>query len=220
MEEIKKYIVHSNIDDKNICKEFDNAEDAIKYAKDNIVDETSVEAVICEESCEKFTIWSYEDGNYLDQDFPESDIANIKDVDDPEYAELEKEYDKLDRLDFSEAIKQLEENEDCVECTMCLENTPKNRDLIIDIKRRKTYTRISMEYDFSNDKLIDREFDHNTAVRICELFEGNPNISYGKIFDMLGLQAADARERRSLLNKIGSIKLRKAYTDISKNYKW
>lgn len=125
MEEIKKYIVHSNIDDKNIYKEFDNAEDAIKYAKDNIANETSVEAVICEESCEKFTIWSYEDGNYLDQDFPESDIADIKDVDDPEYAELEKEYDKLDKLDFSEAIKQLEENEDCVECTMCLENTPK-----------------------------------------------------------------------------------------------
>lgn len=101
-----------------------------------------------------------------------------------------------------------------------LENTPKNRDLIIDIKRRKTYTRISMDYDFSNDKLIDREFDHNTVVRICELFEANPNISYGEIFDILGLQTADARERRSILSKIGSVKLRKAYTDVSKNYKW
>lgn len=101
-----------------------------------------------------------------------------------------------------------------------LENTPKNRDLIIDVKRRKTFTRISMNYDFSSDVLMDREFDHDTVVKICKIFEANPNISYGEVFNAVGLQASDQKQRRSLLNKIGSIKLRKAYTDVSKHYKW
>lgn len=101
-----------------------------------------------------------------------------------------------------------------------MEDTPKTRDLIIDIKRRQTFTFISRNYDFDDDKLCERQFTNDQAIKICQLFQDNPNITYGEIFDILGLTASSQTERHSLLGKIGSIKKRKAYTDISKHYTW
>ena len=125
-----KYIVHSDVNENNIYKEFDNSVDAIKYAKDNIADETWVDMVTFPEgqednydAAEVFTIWNYADENYLDQDFPESDIANIKDVDDADYAEFDKMY--KEDISLEEAVDKLEENEDEVECKGCYELTPK-----------------------------------------------------------------------------------------------
>lgn len=125
-----KYIVHSDVNENNIYKEFDNSADAIKYAKDNIADETWVDMVTFPEgqednydAAEVFTIWNYSDENYLDQDFPESDIANIKDVDDADYAEFDKMY--KEDISLEEAVDKLEENEDEVECKGCYELTPK-----------------------------------------------------------------------------------------------
>lgn len=125
-----KYIVHSDVNENNIYKEFDNSADAIKYAKDNIIDETWVDMVTFPEgqednydAAEVFTIWNYSDENYLDQDFPESDIANIKDVDDADYAEFDKMY--KEDISLEEAVDKLEENEDEVECKGCYELTPK-----------------------------------------------------------------------------------------------
>ena len=125
-----KYIVHSDVNENNIYKEFDNSADAIKYAKDNIADETWVDMVTFPEgqednydAAEVFTIWNYSDENYLDQDFPESDIAKIKDIDDADYAEFDKMY--KEDISLEEAVDKLEENEDEVECKGCYELTPK-----------------------------------------------------------------------------------------------
>lgn len=129
MEKVK-YIVHSDMNENNIYKEFDNSVDAIKYAKDNIIDETWVDMVTFPEGAEDdyenaevFTIWNYADENYLDQEFPESDIANVKDVDDADYAEFDKMY--KEDISLEEAVDKLEENEDEVECKGCYELTPK-----------------------------------------------------------------------------------------------
>lgn len=101
-----------------------------------------------------------------------------------------------------------------------MENIPKNRDLIVDIKRRTTFTFISKDYIFEDYPLCEREFTYDQVLKICQLFQDNPNITYGEIFDILGLQASTPQERHNLLGKIGSIKLRKAYRDISKNFTW
>ena len=76
------YVVHSDVDENNIKKEFDNKEDAIEYAKDNRNDETWVDKVTYnldtnEEETE--TIWTYNsdsdedhDQRAVEQEFEES----------------------------------------------------------------------------------------------------------------------------------------------------
>lgn len=58
------YVVHSDVDENNIKREFDTEDEAIKYARENKVDETWVDEVIYypetdEEETE--TIWTYQD---------------------------------------------------------------------------------------------------------------------------------------------------------------
>jgi hypothetical protein len=48
--EKSKYIVHSDVDENNIYKEFDNRDEAIQYAKDHIDAETWVDLVVEDES--------------------------------------------------------------------------------------------------------------------------------------------------------------------------
>ena len=101
-----------------------------------------------------------------------------------------------------------------------LDNTPRNRDLIIDIKRRKTFTFISKDYNFDSDALCERELSNDQVVSICELFQANPSISYPEVFTILKFNTTTKEDRLRILGKIKSIKLRKAYTDISKYYIW
>ena len=101
-----------------------------------------------------------------------------------------------------------------------LENTPKNRDLIVDVKRGKTFTFISKDYHFDNDALCEREFSNEQVHQICQMYQTNPGIKTRLIFDALGLQEDDPEKRHKLLGKIRSVKDRKAYTDISKEYTW
>lgn len=101
-----------------------------------------------------------------------------------------------------------------------LEDTKKNRDLIVDVKRGKTFKHISSQYDFDKLALRTRSLDNDTVLKICGIFQNNPNISYSDIIDLLNLPYNSQKERRILLNMIGSIKLRRAYTDLSKNFVW
>lgn len=56
------YTVHSDVDENNIMREFDDKEAAIKYAKENAVDETWVEKLVL----------FYDDNDYLiDESTPE-----------------------------------------------------------------------------------------------------------------------------------------------------
>lgn len=101
-----------------------------------------------------------------------------------------------------------------------LEDTPQNRRLVADVKRRRTFAFISKNYDFDADTLCERTLDNDTVIKICKLFQTNPNISYPEIYDIVGLNASNQLERRKLLGIIGDIKLRRSYTDISKHYVW
>lgn len=63
------YVVHSDVDENNISENFNFAEEAIAYAKDNIADQTWVEAIELEyndfgevvDELDKEIIWSYKD---------------------------------------------------------------------------------------------------------------------------------------------------------------
>ena len=101
-----------------------------------------------------------------------------------------------------------------------LEDTEQNRGLITDIKRGKTFSFISKNHSIDSLALRDREFTNDIVIKICELFQQNPSISYPEVLNIIGLGDITGKERKSILNKIGSIKLRKAYTDISKYYNW
>jgi len=104
-----------------------------------------------------------------------------------------------------------------------LEDNKRNRGLIIDIKRGKTYTRVGTDISYSVEKLCERRLDRNTVIQICEYMQANPNITYGyysRLIDMLGIPCYNQEERSMIRSMIGSIYRRKAYTDISKNYNW
>ena len=60
----------------------------------------------------------------------------------------------------------------------------------------------------------------NDVIKICQIFQNDPSTPYTKIISELGLDNTDKATRRKILNAIGSIKLRKAYNDISCNYNW
>ena len=102
-----------------------------------------------------------------------------------------------------------------------LEDTIKNRRLIVDIKRRKTFTFISKDYDFDNDQLCERELSNDIVSRICSMIQSKPNITNSEIYSAIGFpENCDSKDRRRIMEKIGSIRRRSAYTDISKNYTW
>ena len=50
-----------------------------------------------------------------------------------------------------------------------LPDTHRNRKLVVDVKRRKTFTRISKDYEFSTDILAEREFSNETVHEICRI---------------------------------------------------
>lgn len=64
----EKYIVHSDVDENNIYAEFDTFEEALKYAREHISDETWVDYVeyegeeLSDDSIiDHYTVWSYLD---------------------------------------------------------------------------------------------------------------------------------------------------------------
>lgn len=101
-----------------------------------------------------------------------------------------------------------------------LEDNKTNRRIIADIKRGRTYSFISSNYSFNNYALRDRDLSNDEVEYICKLFSNNPSITYPEILTLLGLNYLTGSERKSMLSKIGSIKLRKAYRDISYKYNW
>lgn len=192
-----KYIVHSDVNENNIYKEFDNSADAIKYAKDNIADETWVDMVTFPEgqednydAAEVFTIWNYSDENYLDQDFPESDIANIKDVDDADYAEFDKMY--KEDISLEEAVDKLEENEDEVECKGCYELTPKKECIKTEAgyfcphcaKELKEVKEDEGPFDLDFDDAEDEEESEEKSEEVKEEPKEDPK-SYEELIDFL-----------------------------------
>lgn len=129
MEKIK-YVVHSDVDENNIYAEFDNMDEAIKYANDNIDSETWVDMVTCNENGEDYdyvTVWNYQDdGDPFSANFPTTD--SVDSSDDPDYEEFAKQYEDITEncdIDFDEMQEAMEENEDEVECKICFERHPK-----------------------------------------------------------------------------------------------
>lgn len=129
MEKIK-YVVHSDVNENNIYAEFDNMDEAIEYANDNIDSETWVDMVTCDENgeeCDYITVWNYQDdGDPFSANFPIVDV--VDNSDDPDYEEFAKQYEDITEncdIDFDEMQEAMEENEDEVECKICFERHPK-----------------------------------------------------------------------------------------------
>lgn len=104
-----------------------------------------------------------------------------------------------------------------------LDNTDRNRDLIVDIKRGKTYTRVGTDIEYSTEKLCERRLDREIVIKICEYMQEHPHVYYGyysNIIDLLNIPYNSLEDRHSIKEMIGSIHRKKAYTDISKNYNW
>ena len=101
-----------------------------------------------------------------------------------------------------------------------LDNTKRNRSLIVDIKRGRCWNHISNNYNISKDELRDRTLSRECVYKICSIFERDPSIKYTEVLQLIESDIDKNLDRRKLLNIIGSIKLRRAYTDISKNFNW
>ena len=101
-----------------------------------------------------------------------------------------------------------------------LEDNESHRRIIADIKRGRSFHFISKNYNFDELALRDRSLSEIEVRKICELFEQSPDNDYGIVLNALGYGYLKGKERKSMLSKIGSIKLRRAYTDISKDYSW
>lgn len=101
-----------------------------------------------------------------------------------------------------------------------LEDNESIRGIIADIKRGRSFTFISRGYNVEGGALRDRELTNDQIRIICGALQLDPTLTPAKLTDMLGFTDLDSKSRISIRNKIGSIKLRKAYTDISKDYKW
>ena len=101
-----------------------------------------------------------------------------------------------------------------------LEDTERNRAIISDIKRGKSFASISKNYSFNPATLRPRDFSTKEVHLICSLLQNDPNMRYSDIIKVLGYNDLTPNERRNMMNKIGCIKLRKHYTDISCNYIW
>ena len=101
-----------------------------------------------------------------------------------------------------------------------LEDNDSHRAIIADIKRGRSFNFISKYYTFNPLALRERDLSIDEVRRICEAFQSNPASRYPDILNDLGYGNLIGMERKSMLSKIGSIKLRRAYTDISKDYIW
>jgi len=133
--EKNKYIVHSDVNENNIYKEFDDRDEAIQYAKDHIEDKTWVDLVIEDESGlvdepDYLTIWTYHDEGAYDVDFPKSDLEDLPDdwVEDTtpaDWDDVNRFPKKIEELNIKEAVNKLEENESEVECKCCFDLFPK-----------------------------------------------------------------------------------------------
>lgn len=93
------------------------------------------------------------------------------------------------------------------------------KDILIDIKRRKSWKTISCNYNFSNDKISnERSLTYEQVNQICRIYEENPKATASVIFNALGMTFNSKEEKESMRHKVDSIKEHKAYKDISKNY--
>lgn len=101
-----------------------------------------------------------------------------------------------------------------------LEDNDSTRGIIADIKRGKSFTFISKYYDIDELALRDRELSNEQVKIICQKLQEDPSLTPSELTDIIGYDNLTGKSRISIRNKIGSIKLRKAYTDISKDYKW
>lgn len=84
-----------------------------------------------------------------------------------------------------------------------------NYRVVSDIYRRKTYTSISKNYTWRCCCRKVSKLDKNTVIEICELLQDK------KLF-----QHEIAKKCGCSLGSVNNIYLRKAHTDISKDYKW
>lgn len=93
------------------------------------------------------------------------------------------------------------------------------KDILIDIKRRKSWTFISCNYNFENDKISNNRTLSVDQVKIaCEIYETNPKATASTIFKALNMEFDNKKERERMRHIVDSIKEHKAYNDISKNY--
>lgn len=93
------------------------------------------------------------------------------------------------------------------------------KDILIDIKRRKSWKTISCNYNFDSDRVSNnRNLTVDQVRKACEIYESNPKATASVIFKALGLEFDDNKERERMRHVVDSIKEKKAYKDISKNY--
>lgn len=130
------YIVRSDIDDNNIYSEYENPNDAIKYArkmKDNLTYVDKVEVTVDAEGDiveygDRETIWVYSDEEdegakpelEVEDDYWNFRVDYEKDEEDPRSREDTSWFESMDSL-----VETLEENEDMVECKECFDLFPK-----------------------------------------------------------------------------------------------
>lgn len=93
------------------------------------------------------------------------------------------------------------------------------KDILIDIKRRKSWKAISCNYSFDSDRVSNnRNLTIDQVRKACEIYETNPKATASIIFNALGMTFDDHKERERMRHIVDSIKEKKAYKDISKNY--
>lgn len=93
------------------------------------------------------------------------------------------------------------------------------KDILIDIKRRKSWKTISCNYNFDSDKVSNnRNLTIDQVRKACEIYESNPKATASIIFNALEMTFDDKKERERMRHIVDSIKEKKAYRDISKNY--
>ena len=117
-------------------------------------------------------------------------------------------------------IKMLEDKKNYYEISEVLGyNYEDIKDILIDIKRRKSWTFISCNYNFENDKISNNRTLSVDQVKIaCEIYETNPKATASTIFKALNMEFDNKKERERMRHIVDSIKEHKAYNDISKNY--
>lgn len=126
----------------------------------------------------------------------------------------------LSNEEVHKICQMLEDHKNYYEISECLGyNYEYIKDILIDIKRRKSWKTISCNYNFGSDRVSNgRELSVDQVRKACEVYQSNPKATASVIFNALGLTFADKKERERMRHIVDSIKEKKAYKDISKEY--
>lgn len=93
------------------------------------------------------------------------------------------------------------------------------KDILIDIKRGKSWKTISCQYHLPDYKISnDRILTTDQVNAICQIYQDNPKATAGYVFDRMGMHFDNKFDRNKMRHVVDSIKEKKAYKDISRNY--